>query len=150
MPLKSLTSQNLRSAIANLPAAEEIIAALDNLAEGVHDATFVIGSEVSEKITVSIQLLDHLGNELTQRSSVKVLLLDDANGDAFNTDNYTTIAAGTDGALVEVVADQVLECISENDGDLDIDLTITGAATTYVAVVTASGELVISDAVTHA
>lgn len=117
---------------------------------GVGAATFSIGSEAAEAIVVSIQLKDFLGRDLTARTAVKVYLLDDANGDAFNTDNYTTVAAGTDGALVEAVADKVLECICEADGDLDVSLTITGAATTYVAVVLSDGTLAISGAVTHA
>lgn len=115
---------------------------------GVMDASFTIAAEDESEIVVSIQLLDSHGDEISGRHVVDVLLLADANGDAFNANDYT-IAAGSDGALVQVVADKVLKCITEADGDLDISLTIAGDKTCYVAVVLPGGGLKISGAVTH-
>jgi hypothetical protein len=122
---------------------------LNVVGTNVADASFTIGTEAADAIVVSIQLLDAQGNDLAKAAAVTVLLFDDAAGAAFNTDNYT-IAAGTDGDLAEVVADKVLMCVSETDGDIDISLTIAGAATSYVAVVLPGGKLAVSAAVTHA
>lgn len=134
----------IKNAIGDSTHATRLIEAL-----GIGDASFSIADEDTNAIVVSVQLKDYLGRELTARTSVKVLVLADANGDAFESADYT-IAAGTDGAVVQSVADNVLECITEADGDLDISLTITGGETCYLAVVLSDGSLKISGAITHA
>jgi len=123
--------------------------AFDTLAgSGVCDATFSIGAEINDEILVSIQCLDSLGNDVARKQYVKVLLLDDRNGDAFASEDYG-ISFGSDGAAVEGAAN-VAECLCEADGDIDLKLTIAGAATCYVAVVCEGGKLAISPLVTHA
>lgn len=118
------------------------------LLNGVFDATITVGSESSSAIVVSIACLDSVGQAIGSRHAVDVLLLADSSGNAFNTNDYT-VAAGTNGAVSEAVADKVLKCITEADGTLDISLTITGNKTCYVAVVLPGGGLKISGAVTH-
>lgn len=146
---KSLRMQ-LPGAVPNHAAGNEVARQLNVIGKNVGHATLSVGAESGgNAIVVSVQLYDAQGNELTRACAVDVLLLADAAGAAFNTNNYT-IAAGTDGAVVEVVADKVLKCISEADGDLDISLTIAGGATCYVAVVLPGGKLAVSSAVTHA
>lgn len=121
-----------------------------SLLNGVFDASFSIGTESGgNAIVVSIQAKDSAGQDISSRHALDVLILADSSGNAFNTNDYT-IAAGTDGAVSEAVADKVLKCITEADGDLDISLTITGAATCYLAVVLPGGGLAISGAITHA
>jgi hypothetical protein len=115
---------------------------------GACDATFSIGAEsAGTEIIVSIQLLDAFGNNVQRKQYVKVLLLNDANGDALASEDYA-ISYGSDGYAVEGAAN-VADCLCEADGDIDLKLTITGAATCYVAVVCEGGKLAISDLVTH-
>jgi len=149
MTLSTAIRGKLRSALANAAVADEIADLLTSLSGGIGGATFTIGTEDTNEIIVSIQILDARGDAVAEVVSVEVLLFDDAAGISFNTDDYT-IAAGTDGALEQVVADKILMCTTEADGDLDISLTIIGAATTYLGIRLPDGRLVISDAVTHA
>ena len=61
------------------------------------------------------------------------------------------IAIGTDGALIETVANLAGTMISEADGDIDIDLTnATTTPTFYLVVRLPTGGLAISDAITFA
>jgi len=117
---------------------------------GIAAAEFTIGVEATEAITVNIQLKNDLGEELSAVTAVHVYVFADALGVSFNAQDYTTIAAGTDGDLVEVVADKLLACTCEADGDLDIVLTETGAGTVYLGVKLSNGEFAISGAITHA
>lgn len=149
MTLRSQTRNSLRAALANTGAFNQVKGCIDPLSGGIANMTFTVGTEATNAIVVACQALDEFGNVLTERCAVTLLLLADANGDAFNTENYT-IAAGTDGALQELVADKVLLGITEADGDLDVSLTLAGAGTSYLACVLPSGRLVISGAITHA
>ena len=118
--------------------------------QGIAAAEFTIGTEAAEAITVNIQLKNDLGDELDAVTAVEVFVFANAAGTAFNTQDYTSIAAGTDGAVVERVADKILDCTCEADGDLDIVLTETGAGTVYLGVKLSNGEFAISGAITHA
>lgn len=119
--------------------------------QGIDAAEFTIGAEAADVITVNVQLKNALGEDLDAVTGVEVWLFADAAGTSVNATNYTTIAAGTDGLLVEVVADKILGCTCEADGDLDIAITLSsGAATSYIGVKLSNGEFAISDAITHA
>ena len=114
-------------------------------------ATFSIGAEAANAITVSVQLLDAAGNELTESAAVVWYWANDAAGMTPTTvahDGGT--AAGTDGALIEWADNLSGLAISEADGDIDIVATDAGAFTTYLVLVMPNGKLMISDAVTHA
>ena len=135
--------------MADLGAFNEMKEVLEVIEGGLAGATFSIGAESAYAIVVAIQLTDDAGADLAAATAVTILLFDDAAGAAFNTDNFT-VAAGTDGAVAEAVADKVIHAVSESDGDIDLSLTIAGAATTYVAVVLPGGKMAISAVVTHA
>lgn len=143
--LKSGTKASLETALASVNAKNDLVKAL-----GVTGATFTVGAEAANVITVNVQLKDELG-EVSGVRAVTLLVLSAAAGTAFNTTDYTSIAAGTDGALVELVADKVLLATCEADGDLDVVFTLSsGGATSYLAVVLADGSLAVSGAITHA
>lgn len=142
--------QALRSFPAHKAVGEEMKTILAKSRGRLASASFSIATEdMSDGIVVSIQLLDEDGNDLTEATAVLAILADDAAAAAINSDDYT-IAAGTDGALVQLVADQVLLLVSEADGDIDVSLTIDGAATVYLILVMPNGNLVSSGAITHA
>lgn len=125
-------------------------AATDRLSGGCFTCSFAVGAEDGgDAIVVAVQALDENGAACAVRTGLTLYILADANGDAFNTGDYT-IAAGTDGAILQTVADKIIHAITEADGDLDVSLTIAGGATCYLAHVGPTGKLSISAAITHA
>lgn len=142
--------QALDSALVLPDAAKAIRNILNVNASGIGGVTFTVGAEVATVVTVNVQVNDPQGKPVQQRVALPLLLLADANGDAFTSTNYDTIAAGTDGALLELVADKVLLGITEADGDLDVAITEAAASTCYLAAVLPDGRLAISGAITHA
>jgi hypothetical protein len=122
-----------------------------NVANGVASVTFTIGTEDGgDGIVVACQALDLLGDPIEEVCELRLMLFDDAAGAAINTDNYT-ITTGTDGIVTEIVADKILSCITEADGDVDIDLTIAGAASVFLLAFGPAGQIIGTSAViTHA
>lgn len=114
-------------------------------------ASITVGAEIGNQRALTIQFQDGAGNDLNYRITVPVLVLADANGDAFvGTGGSTGIAIGTDGALIALVAKKVFLAISEADGDLDMTWTDTGTEAAYLGLVMPDGRLAISGALTNA
>lgn len=115
----------------------------------IDDVEFSVGAEATNVINVGIQLKQ--GSNLAQRGSVFAYLSDDANGDSVaGTAPGGGVAIGTDGVAIPVVAGKAFQLVSEVDGDIDLDITETGADTWYLVVVLPSGELKVSGAITFA
>ena len=113
-------------------------------------ATFTIGAEDTNTITVNVQLTDGNGDEMATRSAVQFYLSDNADGDTVVA-AATSLVAGTDGVMIESVANSAGLLISEADGDIDVIVgDASGAATYYLVLVMPSGQLVVSDAITFA
>lgn len=111
----------------------------------------VVGAEGGNAINVAIQLKDSAGADLAVRGSVLAYLSDDANGDSIAaTAPDGNVAIGADGLLIPVVADKCFQLVSEDDGDIDIDIGESGADTWYLILVMPDGKLVASDAITFA
>jgi hypothetical protein len=146
MTVTNNTRDSLDSAFCDPSVSRELLKR-----NGVAGATLTVGTEAANVITVAIQLKDENGDEIAVPSGVTICLFADAAGAALNAQNYNTVAAGTDGWAVELVADKVLLAGSEADGDIDIAITLSsGAATCYVGVLLADGSWAVSGAVTHA
>lgn len=151
MAVSQALKTRLPAALAHRSAGKEAQQIFDVISGNVAGATFTIGAEAGgTDITVNIQLTDEAGNAVAAQKGVLIGVFDDAAGAAFNTDNYTSILAGTDGAVAELVADQLYFCVSETDGDIDLVLKITGAATSYLGVIVPGGKIVFSGEITHA
>lgn len=146
--LRSLFTSSLKRANIGKAAAD----VLEQGMNGVHSVAFTIGTEDgSNVINVAIQASDAAGNGIEERCGIVIGLFADANGDAFQTAEDYTIAAGTDGDVLEVVADKLLFVITEADGDADIDFTLTGAGTSYLIAFGLGGQIIgTSGAMTHA
>ena len=115
------------------------------------DADFTIGSEAANAINVAIQLRDREnGSDLSERASLYWYLSSDANGDALATAPDGGIAIGTDGLLLEWTANLAGLVTSEADGDIDVDITESGAGTWYLILVMPDGKLQPSGAITFA
>ena len=122
----------------------------DNIG-AVADASIVVGAEAGDARAITIQLKDAAGADIASRQLVKIVVLFDANGDAFvTTGGSTGIAIGTDGALLALVAKKSFLAISEADGDIDLTWTDTGTEAAYLAVVLPTGKMIISAALTNA
>lgn len=120
-------------------------------AGAVRGATITVGAENANVRAITIQLTDGQGNDIASRQMVRIVVLADANGDAFvTTGGSTGIAIGTDGALLALVAKKAFLVISEADGDIDLTWTDTGTEAAYLGVILPNGKMVISDAMTNA
>lgn len=114
-------------------------------------ASFTIGTESADAITVSIQLKDAAGADLAVRGSVFAYLSDDANGDSITgTAPSGGVAVGTDGLAIPVVAGKAWQLVSEADGDIDLVITEAGADTWRLVLVVPDGRLAVSGAITFA
>ena len=126
-------------------------AELNKLDAAPFDVDFTIGSEAGNVINVGLQLNDAGGTALATRASVFAYLSDDANGDSLaGTAPDGGWAIGTDGLLMSVEANKSAMLVSEADGDIDINITESGADTWYLVVVLPNGLLTASGAITFA
>jgi len=118
----------------------------------VGNADFVIGAESGGNvINVGIQLKGSDHENLAARGSVMAYLSDDANGDSVAASAPTSVAIGTDGLAIPLVAGKTWLLTSEADGDIDLDITLSaGADTWYLVLVMPDGRLVVSEAITFA
>lgn len=116
----------------------------------VGNATFSIGVEGSDIITVSVQLKDQYLADLAVRGKVDWYLSADANGDTVATAASGGVAAGTDGVVASTITGKAGFAVSEADGDIDFAITDTGTPTMYLVIVLPSGKLVVSGAITFA
>ena len=131
-------------------AIVSVLALGDNVPQ-LAGATIVVGDEAANVINVAIQFTDANGDDMAVPVSVKWYHADDSAGlNPTTTAQDGGTAIGTDGALIESVANLSGTMISEADGDVDIDVTDAGTFTTYLVVVMPNGSLVISGAITHA
>ncbi len=114
-------------------------------------ATIAVGAEAANVINVTVQLEDGLDNDLATVAMVSAYLSDNADGSTIaGTAPDGGVAIGTDGLLIPLIAGKRFDLVSEADGDIDIDITETGADTWYLVVKLATGGLEISDAITFA
>lgn len=114
-------------------------------------ANITVGAEADDAIPVTIQLKDkHNGNELTERASIFAYISDDAFGNSVAGTAPDTVAIGTDGLAIPLVAGKAFLLTSEADGDIDLAIGEDGADTWYLVLVMPHGELVVSGAITFA
>lgn len=120
------------------------------VAEAMGTPDITVGAENATVINVGIQLNDAAGDPLAVRGSILAYVADDANGDSVAATAPDTVAIGTDGLAIPLVAGKTFLLTSEADGDIDIDFTNAAADTFYLILVMPDGKLVASDAITHA
>lgn len=112
--------------------------------------TITVGAQVSTTINVAIQLRDAANQDLAERASLLAYLSDDANGDSLATNAPDSVAIGTDGLAIPLVAGKCWLLTSEADGDIDLDITEDGEDTWYLVLVLPNGTRVVSDPITFA
>lgn len=114
------------------------------------DASITIGTESTNIINVAIQLKDSGSTDLAVRGTVFAYISDDANGDTVAATAPDTVAIGTDGLAIPLVAGKCFMLTSEADGDIDLNITEDAVDTFYLVLVMPSGKRVISGAITFA
>lgn len=150
--ISSVLKAALEFAFGNPTAGKHVADYLNFINAAPADASFSIGAEAADVITVAIQIKDAHGNDLAAKYCVHVFLSDNADGDGVvGTEASGGIAAGTDGAiLISEVAGKIALAQCEADGDLDIAITHSGAKTCYLGVILPNGKTVMSSAITFA
>jgi hypothetical protein len=115
-------------------------------------AVFTVGAEgAGSIINVVAQLIDKdNGNEVAQHIALFGYLSDDVNGNSIvATAPDGGWAIGTDGLLIPIVTNKAAMFTTENDGDIDVNITHAGAdKTVYFVLVMPDGELYVSGAIT--
>ena len=106
-----------------------------------YDCTISLGT-VTTSCAVVVQLKDFEGKDLQVKGMVGLYLSSDADG--LEKDNIDNIAAGTDGAVWELLADNYYMACSEADGDIDLTLTEAADTDLYLNVVLPNGKIVTS------
>jgi len=113
--------------------------------------TYTIGAEAANVINCGFQIEDAAGGDLAERACLFAYLSDDANGDSIAASAPDGgVAVGTDGLAIPVVTSKAWMLTCESDGNIDLDITESGAATWYMILVLPNGELVASAAITFA
>jgi hypothetical protein len=116
----------------------------------VGGATFTVGAETSNAITINVQVRNQWNRPQNVRTGVEWIIFGDANGDSLAT-ALTGVAAGTDGWCRELVTGLTGIAGTEADGDLDLVLTkSSGAATVYLGIKLSDGTWAISGPATFA
>lgn len=116
----------------------------------VAGATIVVGADAGTTVAVTIQFTDAAGADMATPVCVPWYYSTDAAGlDAMTTAHDGGTAIGSDGSLIESVANLSGLMISEADGDVDIIATDAGAFTSFLVLVMPNGSLVISAVMTH-
>lgn len=114
-----------------------------------YDVAITVGSEAADVINVAVQINDGEGVALTKVGVVDFYLADDSAGATPSTVAPSGgVAIGTDGALIESVANLSGKMVSDATGKVDIDITEVGAKTYYLVLVMPTGGLVVSNAIT--
>ena len=112
-------------------------------------ATIGVGADAGTTVAVTIQFTDAAGADMATPVAVKWYYSSDALGlDPLGTAHDGGTAIGSDGALIETVADVSGLMISEADGDVDLVVTDAGAFSAYLVLVI-NDALVISDELVH-
>lgn len=112
--------------------------------------TFVVGADAGTTVAVSGQVKDAAGADMATPVCLGWYYSTDAAGlVAMTTAHDGGTAIGTDGALIENVANLSGKIITEADGDFDIVATDAGAFTSYLVIVMPNGSLQISTVMTH-
>lgn len=112
-------------------------------------ASFTIGAEAADVINVAIQLKDANGADLAVSAAVQAYISGAADGSTLAT-APDTVAIGTDGLAIEGISNSLMTLVSESDGDIDINIGKSGAATYYLVLIMPDGSLAISGAITFA
>ena len=141
--------------VEELSATSVTLAELNQLDNQVASVTFSVAAEGGEAIVVSCQFLDAAGADMTTASACYAFLSADSSSQTNASAAGLTPSAGTDGHVIPIADSNTavaMLLISEADGDVDVTITdgSAGSTTNYLNVVTPSGKIYTSAAITFA
>ena len=117
----------------------------------VGSATFTIGTEETDVITVTVQLKDSAGSNLAFAAGVVAYLSDNSDGSTLISVAHSGgWAITTAGLKIDIQANKAANFITNSTGAFTFTVTESGSKTAYLAVVLPSGKLSVSSAITHA
>ena len=112
----------------------------------VYHCAITGGSFVGSTDTINVAVQINQGDESTavaEAIAFQLYLSTDAAGQTVDAAPSGGFSTGTDGTiLIEHTANVYADCITEADGDFDIDIVDTASASTYVNVILPSGQIV--------
>lgn len=114
-------------------------------------ATFTVGTEATDVINVAVQLYDGAGVAVAVRKALPWYLSTASAGQtpAASAPNAGT-ASGTNGKIIEAVAEKYGLMVFDASGRCDVNITDSGTPTFYLVVVMPNGNLSVSGAITFA
>lgn len=116
-----------------------------NLSNGPMVAVYTVGTKAGSVINVALQFQDVEGAACQVAGCLRYYLADDAAGLTPSTVAPSGgIAIGTNGALIESVANLSGMMITELAGTVDIDITEAGTKNYYLVCVLPNGQLAVS------
>ena len=108
-----------------------------------------IGAETSNEITVTVQLQDSSGNNITSGNYVLYMFLSDDNEILqFTTDLPDGFVSGV-GTFSEIITSVYLLAVFEN-GEFELTISKTGEETWFLVVILPDGTFVVSEAISFA
>ena len=115
----------------------------------VANVAITIGDETANTVNLALQLLDSRGDNLCVEMSIIAFLSDDPDGmTVISTSPNGHVAAGMNGGCVHLVTDKVFLLNADANGQLDIDIVESGAATWYLVFMFPTGKRIVSAAIT--
>lgn len=123
--------------------AEEI----NTLAGAPANVVFTVGAQVSTTINVGMQVNDANGDAVTAPMALHAYFSDSDDGSDLAGTPPDSVADGTDGFAIPLVAASIFTLVTDATGAIDIDVTEDGTDTWYLVVVLPNGSLVVSDAI---
>ncbi len=114
-------------------------------------ATITVGAEAGNAINVAVQLKDANGANVAIAQALPWYLASNSTGlTPSGTAPDGGTASGTNGKIIEWVAQLSGLMVFNATGQCDINITESGVATWYLVVVTPQGKLLVSGAITFA
>ncbi len=123
----------------------------------VGSASFAIGDETTNEIIVTCTLKDREGRPMQKQAAVAGYISSAADGSVVQPPTSGLTIAGetlgivmVNGATNTLGGNHFMVVCEAATGIVEISITETGADTFYVVLIMPNGDLVVSDAVTHA
>lgn len=112
-------------------------------------ADFTVNANVDDTITVNVQLLNQDSGNLTSVGLVKWWISTDAAGLVMSTALHGSVAAGSNGTVVNEVSAKSGFALSNADGEIDFDLLHVGDRTVYLCIGLPDGSIDVSSVLTY-
>lgn len=151
MGLGSKARAFLKTALGDHTANKEILGLLNVVSGQPASVTYSIGAESGDARTITAQLKDAAGNNLTERVTVWLhVCADSAGAGLATTGGSTGIAAGANTQVTTITAKKVFQVTSSAAGLITLTWTDNVTEAVYLVIVLPNGKRSISAVVQNA